>query len=101
VQVVSTPRLCVWRITAQAGFNTCLDALSADAQYHHSMITDLQLVAVRYQDTVALYVALGGGWWTEPARAAAPLGCERYVQTELARSWILGRQSEWRASHEQ
>jgi outer membrane protein TolC len=38
--------------------------LSADAQYHQSMITDLQLVAVRYQDTVALYVALGGGWWT-------------------------------------
>jgi NodT family efflux transporter outer membrane factor (OMF) lipoprotein len=56
----------------QAGLNTYLDVLSADAQYHQSMITDLQLVAVRYQDTVALYVALGGGWWTEPARAAAP-----------------------------
>jgi len=27
---------------------------------------------VRYEDTDALYVALGGGWWTEPARAAAP-----------------------------
>jgi len=56
----------------QAGLNTYLDVLSADAQYHQAMIADLQLVAVRYQDTVALYVALGGGWWTEPARAAAP-----------------------------
>ena len=53
----------------QAGLSTYLDVLSADAQYHQAMITDLQLVAVRYQDTVALYVALGGGWWTEAARA--------------------------------
>ncbi|HUL47749.1 MAG TPA: efflux transporter outer membrane subunit [Steroidobacteraceae bacterium] len=54
----------------QAGLNTYLDVLAADAQYHQAMINDLQMVAVRYQDTVALYVALGGGWWTETARAA-------------------------------
>jgi len=54
----------------QAGLSTYLDVLAADAQYHQAVINDLQLVAVRYQDTVALYVALGGGWWTEPARAA-------------------------------
>jgi len=30
----------------------------------------LQAVAQRHQDTVALFVALGGGWWNE-ARPAA------------------------------
>lgn len=46
-----------------AGLTTYLDVLNADAQYHQAMINELQAVAVRYQDTVALYVALGGGWW--------------------------------------
>ncbi len=50
----------------EAGLSTYLDVLSADAQYHQAVINDLQTVAVRYQDTVALYVALGGGWWTGP-----------------------------------
>ena len=26
-------------------------------------IANLQAIALRYQDTVALFVALGGGWW--------------------------------------
>ncbi|HEV2229337.1 MAG TPA: hypothetical protein VGR86_10310 [Steroidobacteraceae bacterium] len=47
--------------------------LSADAQYYQAVINDLQMAAVRYQDTVALYVALGGGWWrTAAAPAAVP-----------------------------
>ncbi len=49
----------------EAGLDTYLDVLVADTQYHQALINDLQTVAVRYQDTVALYVALGGGWWTE------------------------------------
>ncbi len=54
----------------EAGLSTYLDVLSADAQYHQAVINDLQMVAVRYQDTVALYVALGGGWWTDAAGSA-------------------------------
>jgi NodT family efflux transporter outer membrane factor (OMF) lipoprotein len=50
----------------EAGLATYLDVLNADAQYQQAVISDLQMVAVRYQDTVALYVALGGGWWTGP-----------------------------------
>lgn len=46
-----------------AGLDTYLDVLNADTQYHQAQIADLQAIAVRYQDTVALYVALGGGWW--------------------------------------
>ncbi len=46
-----------------AGLATYLDVLNADAQYHQAVINELQALAARYQDTVALYVALGGGWW--------------------------------------
>ena len=49
-----------------AGLGTYLDVLAADAHYHQAKINDLQSIAVRYQDTVALYVALGGGWWDGP-----------------------------------
>lgn len=56
----------------EAGLSMYLDVLTADSQYHQAKITDLQLTALRYQDTVALYVALGGGWWNgaEPASRA-------------------------------
>ncbi len=54
----------------EAGLDTYLDVLSADAQYHQAIVNDLQMVAVRYQDTVALYVALGGGWWSDATGSA-------------------------------
>ncbi len=47
----------------QAGLATYLDVLNADAQFHQATIADIQAIAVRYQDTVALFAALGGGWW--------------------------------------
>jgi NodT family efflux transporter outer membrane factor (OMF) lipoprotein len=47
----------------EAGIATYLEVLNADSQYHQAKIADLQAVAVRYQDTVALFAALGGGWW--------------------------------------
>ncbi len=58
-------------INYDAGLATYLDVLSADGQYHQAMVSDLQATAVRYQDAVALYVALGGGWWSEKASQAA------------------------------
>ena len=56
----------------EAGLATYLDVLNADAQYHQAQIAELQAVAVRYQDTVALFAALGGGWWAAHSEAAAP-----------------------------
>jgi ABC-type transport system involved in cytochrome c biogenesis ATPase subunit len=50
-------------VNYDAGIATYLDVLLADAQYHQAKIADLQAIAVRYQDTVALFAALGGGWW--------------------------------------
>jgi outer membrane protein TolC len=39
-----------------------VDVLSADVQLHLATIAYLQALAQRQQDTVALFVALGGGW---------------------------------------
>jgi NodT family efflux transporter outer membrane factor (OMF) lipoprotein len=46
-----------------AGLANYVDVLVADTQYRQANIAYVQAVAQRYQDTVALYVALGGGWW--------------------------------------
>ena len=62
----------------RAGLATYLDVLNADAQYHQATIAEIQAVAVRYQDTVALIAALGGGWWnTEPGKAGAAASSAR------------------------
>jgi outer membrane protein TolC len=49
----------------RAGLVAYLDVLTADVQFHQATIAYLQAVAQRHQDTVALFVALGGGWWNE------------------------------------
>lgn len=53
-----------------AGVAGYLQVLAADAQYSQARIGCLQASAQRFQDTVALFVALGGGWNEEsnPAR---------------------------------
>ncbi len=50
----------------QAGIGTYLQVLVADTQYLQSKVGYVQAAAQRVQDTVALYVALGGGWWNVP-----------------------------------
>ena len=52
------------QVNYEAGLVTYLDVLNADTQYHQAKIADVQAIAVRYQDTVALFAALGGGWWS-------------------------------------
>ena len=56
----------------EAGLSTYLDVLTADALYHQAQIAELQAIAVRYQDTVALFAALGGGWWSAQAPDTEP-----------------------------
>ena len=46
-----------------AGTVNYLQVLTADAQYYQARIGYLQAQAGRLQDTVALFVSLGGGWW--------------------------------------
>jgi NodT family efflux transporter outer membrane factor (OMF) lipoprotein len=47
----------------RAGLVAYPDVLVADVQFHEATIAYLQAVAQRQQDTVALFAALGGGWW--------------------------------------
>jgi NodT family efflux transporter outer membrane factor (OMF) lipoprotein len=47
----------------RAGLVAYLEVLAADVQFHQTSIAYVQAVAQRHQDTVALFVSLGGGWW--------------------------------------
>lgn len=50
-----------------AGLANYLDVLVADIQYDQATIALISGRAQRLQDTVALFVALGGGWWEAQA----------------------------------
>ena len=65
------------QINYRSGLVNYLAVITADAQYHQAMIAELQAKAVRYQDTVALFVALGGGWWNADAETAEVGGLKR------------------------
>ena len=49
----------------EAGTVNYLQVLIADDQYQQARIGYIQVQAQRLQDTVALFLALGGGWWNE------------------------------------
>jgi NodT family efflux transporter outer membrane factor (OMF) lipoprotein len=53
----------------QAGTVDYLQILTATAQLQQAKINYLEARALRLQDTVALFVALGGGWWDVDQRA--------------------------------
>jgi NodT family efflux transporter outer membrane factor (OMF) lipoprotein len=55
----------------QAGTAGYLQVLVANAQYHQADIGYLQSRTQRLQDTVALFLALGGGWDAEVVHAPA------------------------------
>jgi NodT family efflux transporter outer membrane factor (OMF) lipoprotein len=59
----SEESLHLTRINYQAGLINYLQVLAADIQYHQAKLGYLQAQAQRLQDTTALFVALGGGWW--------------------------------------
>jgi NodT family efflux transporter outer membrane factor (OMF) lipoprotein len=54
----------------QAGYVTYLTLLSAETAYQQTLLTRVQAQATRYGDTVALFQALGGGWWNRKEIAA-------------------------------
>jgi outer membrane protein TolC len=65
----ATEALTLLQTNYRAGLVAYIDVMTADVQYHQAVIGTVQTVAQRHQDTVALFVALGGGWWNA---AAAP-----------------------------
>ena len=53
----------------QAGTVNYLQVLIADYQYQQDKLGYIQAMGQRLQDTAALFVALGGGWWNTPEGA--------------------------------
>jgi NodT family efflux transporter outer membrane factor (OMF) lipoprotein len=56
----------------QLGAVNYLAVLSAQQAYRQALLTRVQAQAGRLSDTVALFQALGGGWWNRPDQVAAP-----------------------------
>lgn len=55
-----------------AGLVSDADVLAADAAFHQATIGLVQAQASRYEDTVALLAALGGGWWDTTSAEPRP-----------------------------
>ena len=55
----------------ESGYVNYLTLLSAQTAYQQALINRVQAQATRYGDSVALFQALGGGWWNRTAKASA------------------------------
>jgi outer membrane protein TolC len=55
----------------EAGYVNYLTLLSAETTYQQALLNRVQAQATRYGDSVALFQALGGGWWNRGARTAS------------------------------
>jgi NodT family efflux transporter outer membrane factor (OMF) lipoprotein len=58
------------RRQAESGYVDTLTLLEARIAYAQALLTRVQAQATRYGDTVALFQALGGGWWNRNEVAA-------------------------------
>ena len=59
----------------EVGYVNYLSLLTAETAYSQALLNRIQSQATRFGDTVALFQALGGGWWNRSertAKAAAP-----------------------------
>jgi len=54
------------RLQYKDGYAAYLSVLTADQAYQQARLTLVQAEADRFTDTVALFQALGGGWWHRP-----------------------------------
>jgi NodT family efflux transporter outer membrane factor (OMF) lipoprotein len=54
----------------EVGYVNYLALLSAETTYQQALLARIQAQATRYGDTIALFQALGGGWWNRKELAA-------------------------------
>jgi NodT family efflux transporter outer membrane factor (OMF) lipoprotein len=54
----------------EVGYVNSLALLSAETAYSQALLARVQAQATRYGDTIALFQALGGGWWNRKELAA-------------------------------
>ena len=52
----------------EVGYVNYLTLLAAEAAYEQALLNRVQAQAMRYGDSVALFQALGGGWWNRVSR---------------------------------
>jgi len=64
--------LALLQANYQAGLVSYVELIVADVQYYQARINYLQALAQRYQDTTALFMALGGGWWNANVSGREP-----------------------------
>src|SRR6202790_3294382 len=55
----------------ETGYVNYLTLLSAETAYQQALLSRVQAQATRYGDSVALFQALGGGWWNRTSKASA------------------------------
>ena len=58
----------------EVGYVNDLTLLTAETTYSQALMNRIQAQATRYGDTVALFQALGGGWWNRSERTAKATG---------------------------
>jgi len=69
----------------KAGYAGYLALLNAEQAYQQARIALVQAQAARFSDTVALYQALGGGWWRRPDLAQTTLAKTALAEDTHAR----------------
>jgi NodT family efflux transporter outer membrane factor (OMF) lipoprotein len=57
----------------ETGYVSYLILLGAETAYQQALLGRVQAQATRYGDTVALFQALGGGWWNRKPQTAATI----------------------------
>jgi NodT family efflux transporter outer membrane factor (OMF) lipoprotein len=55
------------------GYVNYLTLLSAETAYQQALLNRVQAQATRYGDSLALFQALGGGWWNRPSSRSATM----------------------------
>ena len=63
--------LDITRRQLELGQAAYLSLLTAQQTYQQALMNRVQIQALRYADTAALFQALGGGWWNRSDIAAS------------------------------
>jgi outer membrane protein TolC len=54
----------------EVGYTNSLALISAQTAYQQALLTRVQAQSARFGDSVAMFQALGGGWWNRKELAA-------------------------------
>jgi NodT family efflux transporter outer membrane factor (OMF) lipoprotein len=65
----------------QSGYVSYLTLLSAETSYSQAVLSRVQAQASRFGDTVALFQALGGGWWNRATLTSSVSSAPRSTGT--------------------